>query len=127
MTEDESPPPSRPEDIQSEVVKALVQVHLPHDVQAPQSPDSLLGVDLDQQVTLPPLLEKGLAQSGVSTTELLVKTIALEVTLKYLERDIAKLEDQIKAVDGKRWSEGRMIAVIGLVVALVVAITKLVG
>ena len=64
---------------------------------------------------------------AISTTELWVKTLALEVTIKYLERDIARLEDQIKAVDGKRWSEGRMIAVIGLVVALVVAITKLVG
>lgn len=149
MTDEESPLPERPGDIQSAVVKALVQAHMPQDVDAPASTGALLGVDLDQQAALPPLLERGLAQSGISTTELWVKTLALEVTIKYLERDIVRLEDelgrdiarledhlgrdiarlgdQIQAVDDKRWSEGRIIAVVGVVVALIVAVAKLVG
>lgn len=119
--------PDRPDDIQSAVVKALVQAHMPQDIEAPPSPSDLLGVDIEQQIALPPLLERGLAQGGVSTTELWVKTLAIEVTIRYLERDIARLEDQIQAVDDKRWSEGRIIAVLGVIIALTAAIAKLVG
>lgn len=119
--------PGRPEDIQSAVVKALVQAHMPQDVEAPPRPSDLLGVDIEQQVALPPLLERGLSQGGISTTELWVKTLALEVTIRYLERDIARLADQIQAVDDKRWSEGRIIAVLAVIIALTAGIAKLVG
>jgi hypothetical protein len=137
MTHEDAPTPhDRPADIRAEVVQALAASNLPEEIQ--QEPSGrLLGVEL-RAPSLPPLLERGLAQTDVTTTELWVRAIVAETTIKYLERDlerlaqdnsnaIARLETRIAEIAASRWSEGKVLALLALIVGLAVGLAKLVG
>ena len=122
----EPQPPRKPDDIRAEVLRALSTFHLPQELQPQAPPPSLLGVEF-RETDIPPLLERGLSQSGVSLIDLWIKTIELETTIKYLERDAERITKDIEKIDEKRWSEGRMIAIIALLLGLAVAGIKVLG
>jgi hypothetical protein len=135
-TEDERDPLTRPDDIRSEVIRALAAETLPQEVR-PEPSKRLLGVDLEPP-TLPPLLELGLGQVEVSATDLWVRTLSAEIDLRWMTRDIdrlarehkeeiAALEARVAASDGKRWSEGRIIGSLAVLVGLAAGLAKLIG
>jgi hypothetical protein len=107
---------SRVEDVKSEVLEALARAQLPEDVRAGLDARPA-GMEIEE-IVVPPLLERGLSQSGVSDPSLLVRTLTLELTVKYLERDLERIE-------GQQLTEMRVIGIVAVLLAVAGGILKL--